>query len=76
LAITPDDGVRRKLALYWGVYPHKVPGYATAEEVFQQGAQLAAELGLAKSGDLVVVTAGVPLGVPGSTNMLKVQKIE
>jgi len=76
LAMTPRDSVRRKLALYWGIYPYKVTEHATVEEVFEQGAQLAVKLGLAKRGDLVVVTAGVPLRVPGSTNMLKVQKIE
>lgn len=76
LAMTPKDSVRRKLALYWGIYPYNVTGYATVEEAFEQGANLAVKLGLAKSGDLIVVTAGVPLSVPGSTNMLKVQKIE
>ena len=76
LAVTPQDSVRRKLALYWGIYPYKVTEYATVEEVFEQGAQLAVKLGLAKSGDLIVVTAGVPLRVPGSTIMLKVQKID
>ena len=76
LAMTPRDSVRRKLALYWGVHSYKVTEYASVEEVFQQGANLAVKLGLARSGDLIVVTAGVPLGVPGSTNMLKVQKIE
>ncbi len=76
LAIAPKDSVRKKLALYWGVYPYQVPEYASIEEMFEQGAQLAVKLGLARRGDLVVVTAGVPLKVPGSTNMLKVQKIE
>jgi len=76
LAITPKDSVRRKLALYWGVYPYQVPEYATVEKAFEQGAQLAVKLGLAKRGDLVIVTAGVPLRVPGSTNILKVQKID
>ena len=76
LAITPNDSVTKKLALYWGVYPYQVPEYARVEETFEQGAQLAVKLGLARRGDLVVVTAGVPLRVPGSTNILKVQKID
>ena len=76
LAITPNDSVRRKLALYWGVYPYQVREYASVEKAFEQGAQLAVKLGLAQRGDLVVITAGVPLRVPGSTNMLKVQKID
>ena len=76
LAITPNDSVRKKLALYWGVYPYQVREYASVEKAFEQGAELAVKLGLAKSGDLVVVTAGVPLRVPGGTNILKVQKID
>ncbi len=44
-------------------------------EVFAIGAGLARELGLAKAGDLVVITGGVPIGVAGSTNLLKVEKI-
>jgi len=76
LAITPKDGVREKLALYWGVYPYQVREYASVEKAFEQGAQLAVKLGLAQRGDYVVVTAGVPLRVPGGTNILKVQKID
>jgi len=76
LAITPKDRVRRKLALYWGIHAYKVTEYTSIEKAFERGARLAVKLGLAKSGDLIVVTAGVPLRVPGSTNMLKVQKID
>ncbi|MEA3253358.1 MAG: pyruvate kinase [Chloroflexota bacterium] len=75
LAITSRGDIVRRLALYWGVYPRKVAQYTTVEEVFKQGAQLAVKLGLARTGDLLVITAGVPFGTPGSTNMLKVQKI-
>ena len=76
LAITPSEVVSRRLALFWGVYPHRVREYASLEEAFEQGVQLALQLGMAKSGDLVVMTAGVPLRVPGTTNMVKVQEIE
>lgn len=75
LAITPNESVRRRLALCWGVHPYKVTEYVTIEELFHQGARLAGRLGLAQSGDILVVTAGIPSGAPGSTNMLKVQEI-
>jgi len=76
LAITPSDDVRRKLCLFWGVYSYRVIGYTKVEEIFEQGARLAVKSGLAKSGDLLVVTAGVPFGMAGTTNMLKVQKVD
>jgi len=76
LAITPSDDVRRILCLFWGVYSYRVIGYTKVEEIFEQGARLAVKSGLAKSGDLLVVTAGVPFGMKGTTNMLKVQKVD
>lgn len=76
LAITPSEVVTRRLALFWGVYPYQVREYTSVEEAFDEGVRLVLHLGMASSGDLVVMTGGVPLGVPGTTNMLKVQKIE
>jgi pyruvate kinase len=75
LAITTSDSISRKLSLYWGVYALRTGTCASIEEVFLQGTQLAVESGLAVKGDLIVVTAGVPLGTPGNTNMLKVQRV-
>jgi pyruvate kinase len=46
------------------------------EAMFQEAARLAVSTGLAKSGDFIAVTAGIPTGVPGSTNMIKVHRIE
>lgn len=76
LAITTSDSISRKLSLYWGIYALRTGICGSIEEVFHQGTQLAVESGLAVKGDLIVVTAGVPLGTPGNTNMLKVQKVE
>jgi len=76
LAITTRDKIRRRLVLYWGVYPYRTDEYTRLEDIFRQGAQLAIKSGLAKEDDLIVVTAGVPIGIPGNTNMLKVQRID
>ena len=62
--------------LCWGVYPIKTAEPATVDELFGLGAKLAKELRLAKSGDLIVITGGIPIGVPGATNLLKVEKIK
>jgi len=74
LAITSDK-ISGRLLLHWGVYPFEVKAAPSLDEVFATGARLAKELGLAKTGDLVVITGGVPLGVAGVTNLLKVEKI-
>jgi len=76
VAITPDDAVARRLVLQWGVYPFQIAGASSVEELFAAGMRLSRELGLAKSGDLIVITGGIPVGVTGSTNLLKVSKIQ
>jgi len=76
LAITPDDAVAKRLVLRWGVYPFQIAGASSVEELFTTGTRLSKELGLAKSGDLVVISGGIPVGVVGSTNLLKVSKVE
>jgi pyruvate kinase len=62
------------MLLHWGVYPFQIDPASTVEELFSIGAKLAKDLGLAKPGDLIVITGGVPVGVAGSTNLLKVEK--
>ena len=75
LAITTDGVVVGRLMLCWGVYPLEITGPSSVEELFATGARLSKELGLAKPGDLVVITGGIPLGVAGSTNLLKVERV-
>jgi pyruvate kinase len=75
IAITPDQEVARRLILYWGVLAFHTPRLTSVDDLFDAGTRLAAELGIAKSGDLIVITGGLPIGVTGSTNLLKVQQI-
>lgn len=75
IAITSSDAVQRKLALAWGVHPCRVPPPSHVDDLFVKGTALAKELGVAREGDLVVITGGVPIGVVGTTNMLKVQRV-
>lgn len=76
LAITPDAAVARRLVLRWGVYPFQIASARSVEELFTTGAKLSRELGLTSKGDLIVITGGIPVGVAGSTNLLKVSKIQ
>ena len=75
LALTSREDVRRRLALVWGVHPVVVAEQSSADEVFATASRCARELGLARPGDVLVITAGVPLGVSGSTNLLKVHTV-
>jgi pyruvate kinase len=74
-ALTDVERTYRQLALVWGVHPVLVPTAATYEEMFEQGSRAAKELGFAKVGDRVLVTAGVPFDVPGTTNLLRVEVV-
>ena len=66
------DHVCRKLNLSWGVTPIKVDLKNTSDELFDHAVDRALEEGLVQAGELVVLTAGVPLGISGTTNLLKV----
>ena len=75
LAITPSSEVSGRLLLHWGVFPFKTGKVSTVDELFTTAAKLAKDIGAAESNDLIVITGGVPIGVAGSTNMLKVESI-
>jgi pyruvate kinase len=74
LAVTPCD-ITGRLVLLWGVIPIKGAVTTSTTELFETAARLAKEIGLAKPGDLIVVTGGIPFGESGSTNMLKVEQV-
>ncbi|MFY9174007.1 MAG: pyruvate kinase [Peptococcia bacterium] len=75
IATTPDEKVARRLLLVWGVYPLIVDESNNSDRLFAKSVDIAKENGYIKEGDLVVFTAGLPLGIPGSTNMLKVHTV-
>jgi pyruvate kinase len=75
LAITPNESTQRQLSLSWGVTALKVTEAKTIINMFSEAATAVSKWGLCQEGDLVVVTAGLPMGKPGGTNMLKVERI-
>ncbi|MDO3408851.1 pyruvate kinase [Saccharibacillus sp. CPCC 101409] len=75
IAVTTHDQTLRRLALAWGVTPVKGEVAESTDELFESALQGAKHSGLVKKGDLVVITAGVPLGRSGSTNLIKVDQI-
>ncbi|MGE5679134.1 MAG: pyruvate kinase [Pseudomonadota bacterium] len=72
IAATSDENVKRKLCLSFGVYPVSVPYSEITDEIIDLSVNSAVNAGLVKSGDLVVITAGIPSGVAGTTNLIKV----
>ncbi len=75
VALLLDPQVRRQMALYWGVEPIMMPYASNSDELVDFAIRSAEEAGLVHQGDLVVVTAGVPVGVAGTTNMIRVQQV-
>ena len=75
LALTPDLGIARRLALAWGVHPLCFEEAADLGEMVADGVHAAREHGLAKPNDDVVVVAGFPTGLTGSTNLLHVARV-
>lgn len=72
IATTESDVVMRQLAVYYGVYPIKTRSMETTDEVVELSVNRALEEEYIGNGDLVIITAGVPVGVSGSTNLMKI----
>ena len=75
VALLLDEQVRRQMALYWGVEPVTMPYASSTDELVEFAVTAAEKADIVHQGDLVVVTAGVPVGVAGTTNMIRVQQV-
>ena len=76
IACTTDEVTYRQLAISWGVIPVMCPEQQETDALFTTAVQAALEQShILSDGDLVVLTAGLPLGVSGTTNLLKVQTV-
>lgn len=71
-----NERVCAQLNLLWGVNPILIKKEETAEELFSDAVEQARNAGYVKAGDVVVITAGVPLSVAGKTNMIRVVEVE
>src|SRR3954447_748839 len=76
LALTPDLGTARRLALLWGAHCVHLADIKNFNDMVQKAVRTAQREGLAKPGERVVITAGVPFGTPGSTNVLRIAWVE
>jgi len=75
LAATFDEKSARTLALTWGVEPYVIEKPGSTDEMLDSATALSQEKGYAKEGDLIIITAGVPVGESGTTNIMKIQLI-
>jgi pyruvate kinase len=75
LAFTPNSRVRSQLSLVWGVETFLVAGVTHTDDMVDQVDQALLDIGRASNGDRVVIVAGVPPGIPGTTNGMRVHKI-
>jgi pyruvate kinase len=75
LVLTDQPKTYRQLALVWGVIPELVPHCDTYWDMVKLALEAVRRRDLAKTGDRVVVTAGVPFDVPGTTNLMKVETV-
>jgi pyruvate kinase len=75
VAVTSSESVSRKLALVWGVYPCLGQKVQSTDEMLEMAVEQSLQTGIVKHGDLVIITAGVPVGEAGTTNLMKVHVV-
>lgn len=75
IAVTPREPVARRLALTWGVFPALCRPTTNTDEMFSAAIDASVQSNYVENGDLVLITAGVPVGMSGTTNLLRVHTI-
>ena len=75
VAITFSEQKARSLSLSWGVYSTVAEKPSSTDEMFNLASKVSQEEGYASEGDLIIITAGVPVGEKGTTNLMKIQMI-
>lgn len=75
IGCTTNEVICRQMSMSWGIVPLMCEEKKSTDELFSHAVEVAVKNGLVNRGDLVVITAGIPLGVSGTTNMLKVEKL-
>ena len=76
LALSRHLSTIRRLNLCWGVYPVLVSDWKDTDDMLERARRMPKELGMASTGDKIVIIAGVPISIPGTTNLIKVETVE
>ena len=73
--VVTNDRTLKRLALYFGVQPIKIDPFHDTDEMITKAEKAILSAGILKQNDTVVITAGVPVNIPGTTNLIKVHRI-
>ena len=76
LALSRHLATVRRLNLCWGVYPVLVSDWKDTDEMLERSKKIPKELGMASEGEKIIIIAGVPISIPGTTNLIKVEIVE
>ena len=76
VAVTPNERVAKQLAFSWGVLPVVANEFKSTDDMLDNSVEIAKKAGVVKTGDTVVVAAGVPVDKSGSTNLMKVAEVK
>jgi pyruvate kinase len=74
--MTPLEKTYRRLELVWGVVPFLTETMKDTDKMIDRAFKIALQSGIVKRGQIVVITAGVPVGVPGTTNLIKAEVLK
>ena len=75
IAMTPRENVYRRLSLSWGIFPVKVRRFRSTDQMLDFNKKFLIDNNIIKKDDMFVMTAGVPVGVTGTTNMIKIERV-
>jgi pyruvate kinase len=76
LAVTPKISTMRELELSWGVFPILIDDMRDTDDMFEKARNKAIESGFLENGDIIIITAGLPINVEGTTNLLKIERLD
>jgi pyruvate kinase len=76
LALCQHFSTVRVLNLCWGVYPVLVSEWKDTDEMLDRSKRMPKELGMASKGEKIIIIAGIPISIPGTTNLIKVEVVE
>lgn len=76
IALTTSNTTARQMSMSWGVVPGIIEEELDSDTLIKRALDKSVEMGILSKGDLVVVTAGIPLGVSGTTNMMRVEIVK
>ena len=76
IALSQSEHTRRQMAISWGVHPYLCGEVDSTDRLFSLVVDVSRKEGVIQVGDTVVITAGVPIGKSGTTNLIKAQVVE